>query len=85
MKYAVPSNAGLASEPRAAGRRAAKLLHALNDHVNQFVFDGGPGTIVEDVWQFRTDLIEKLRADGWRVYLSPGDRWQVLPPKPPQA
>ena len=76
--YCTPSNAGLASEPRAAGRRIGRLLDALGTEVNNFVCEGD---IAEDVRQFRISLIEKLRAEGWRIKLNASNKWQVLPPR----
>lgn len=75
-KYCEPWCAGLLSEPRAVGRRIGKLLDSL-DMVNRHVCKG---EITDDAEDFRAKLLEKLRAEGWRI--TAGDtRWKVLPPK----
>ena len=82
MRYAKPLDAGLASEPRAAGRRVARLLHALEDHVTVYIFQTGEARrIARDVQRLKLDIIHLMKAEGWRIYRSPSDRWQVLPPK----
>jgi hypothetical protein len=76
--YVKPCNAGLASESRAVGRRIAKMLDGLGS-LNRFICEG---EIESDCWEFRTALIEKLRASGWRVSMREGsENFQVLPPK----
>ena len=62
--YCRPCKAGLASEGPAVGRRIARLLKALGNEINSFVVDG---QAERDVWQFKVDLIGKLKADGWRI------------------
>jgi hypothetical protein len=75
--YVNPNNAGLASESHAVGRRIAKMLDSLAS-INRWVVEG---PIEQDCWKFRTELVEKLRASGWRVSLKANDNFQVLPPK----
>lgn len=62
--YCQPSEAGLASEGKAVARRLSKLLNALENEINKYVV---AGAIEEDIWQFKTALLDKLRADGWRI------------------
>lgn len=77
-EYCRPWNAGLSSEPRAVGRRLGKLLDALADQINDHIVQG---QITQDCWQFRMKLLDKLKADGWRITI-PHNNYQVLPPKP---
>ena len=79
--YFVPANAGLASEPRAAGRRIAKLLHALETHVNGYI---GDGDLIDEVRALRRHIIDGMKAQGWRVYRGASDHWMVLPPREKQ-
>lgn len=76
--YFTPANAGLCSEPRAAGRRIAKLLHALEDHVNGYI---GEGQLPDECREFKIRIIDGMKAQGWRVYRGASDRWMVLPPR----
>ena len=62
--YCTPWNAGLASETKAVCRRLSRLIDSLNDEINANIAEG---EIVNDVWQFKTKLIEKLRAEGWTI------------------
>lgn len=75
--YCTPHNAGLASEPRAIGRRLGRLLNALATEINGHVVDG---KIADDVWRFRLQLHNRLTADGWRIKAK-ANGWTVLPPK----
>ena len=82
LTYCIPSEAGLASEGPAVGRRIARLLKATCDEVNAFVVDGrGPGTIEHDVYKFRTQMIEKLVSEGWRIKARESGGYSVLVPK----
>ena len=75
-RYCDPIVAGLSSEPAAVGRKLGKLLDAL-DEVNSNICDGA---VVDRVHAMRVELLDKLRAEGWRI--SAGDtKWKVLPPK----
>ena len=76
--YFKPANAGLQSEPRAAGRRIAKLLHALEDHINGYI---GEGELPDELRAFKVRIIDRMRAQGWKVSRTAADRWQVLPPR----
>ncbi len=76
--YFRPLNAGLASEPEAAGRRVAKLLKALDEHVNGYICEG---QIIEDIRTFRLAIMDNLKKQGWRVIVTGMDRYSVLPPK----
>ena len=80
--YAEPLCCGIPSEPRAAGRRIARLLNEI-EMANSFIFkrSGDHNNIVDDCQGFKQDIIARLRADGWRVTITRLDRWQVLPPK----
>ncbi len=77
MRYCEALNAGLPSEPRAAGRRIGRLLDTLDREVNGYIVKG---QIDEDIRSFRNGLISKLEADGWRVKLGQ-KHWSVLPAK----
>lgn len=77
--YAQPTNAGIPSAPAPAGRRAAKLLDAL-DSITWAIFKEGEFT--KDCHNFKIHVIERLKADGWRVSVGSNDNWKVLPPKP---
>lgn len=77
-KYFEPNNAGLNSEPRAAGRRVARLLDTLSTEVNGYICGG---YILEEVRNLRMSIIENMRAQGWRVTVKSNDRYSVLPPK----
>jgi len=75
--YCNPQNAGLASEPQAVRKRLGKLLDALADHINSNIAQGqGPGTISYDLLNFRYELIQKLKADGYEVSC-PGNNMRV--------
>lgn len=76
-KFFMPNEAGLGSWPRAAGRRVAKLLHALED-LNMFVCHG---QILNDLRDLKIHIIDSLQTEGWRVYRNQTDKWQVLPPR----
>ena len=79
MTYCKPWNAGLCSEPRAVGRRLAKLMNALDTEINSNIAEG---ELVEDVRTLRVRMLDKLKAEGWRI-THHGDRgWKVLPPRP---
>lgn len=77
--YAQPTNAGIPSAPAPAGRRAAKLLDALSS-ITWAIFKEGQFT--QECHDFKCHVIERLKADGWRVSVKSNDDWQVLPPKP---
>lgn len=76
--YCVPSEAGLASEGRSVARRLGKLLSALDGQVNAWVIDG---PMVNELWEFKAGLIEKLKADGWRVEAKDAGGYRVLVPR----
>lgn len=78
-KYCTPHNAGLASEPHAVGRAIAKALDAMSN-VNNWLVEAGEGTIENDMWTMRMSIIDKLKAEGWRIS-TPRNRYSVLPPK----
>jgi len=77
LKYVVPHEAGLASEARAVGKRIAELLDGLGN-INTWLVE--PCELVDKCFEFKVDLIEKLKADGWRVSI-PKNNYKVLPPK----
>ena len=77
LTYAVPNEAGLASEAGAVGRRLGKLLDSLGD-VNEWIIERGE--LTEDLWEMKVKLIERLKADGWRISI-PKNSYKVLPPK----
>lgn len=79
--YFKPCNAGLESETGSACRRMAKLLNALSLHVNPFIAEDGEGTVVREIWEFRTQLITKLKDEGWRVTATEHRWMSVLPSK----
>ena len=74
-EYCKPWCAGLASEPRAVGRRLGKLLDAL-DTIDRNSCEGG---VTESAYNLKIEMLDKLRAEGWRI--TANDKWQVLPPK----
>lgn len=77
-RYLVPANAGLASTPRAVGRRAGKLLDALDTLLSTWTATGG---LVEELWRFKAHIIEALNADEWTVRAGEDDRYHVTAPK----
>lgn len=77
LTYAVPHEAGLASEAKAVGKRLGELLDSLGN-MNNFLIEQGEFT--DTCWQFKVNLIEKLKADGWRISI-PNNNYKVLPPK----
>lgn len=79
--YCRPSEAGLASEGRAVARRLGRLLTALGNEINNYVTDGGQGSISEEVWEFKCHLITKLKVDGWRVEAKESGGYKVQLPK----
>lgn len=60
------------------GLRIAKLLHALEDHINGAI---GEGPLTDETRAFKIRIIERMKAQGWRVSRGASDRWQVLPPQ----
>jgi hypothetical protein len=77
-KYCEPLNAGLYSETAHVCKRLGKLLDALetitHNHVN--------GTIADDLSNFRRDIIDNLKAQGYDVSINPRtDNWKVKAPK----
>ena len=76
--YCKPYNAGLASETPAVEKRLARLLDALSDEINSNICErhNGASNIVDDVYNFKLLLLEKLRADGWEARV-PGNRFRV--------
>lgn len=76
LTYCVPNEAGLASEARAVGRRLGALLDALGD-VNEWIIERGE--LTEELWNAKVRLIERLKADGWRITI-PKNNYKVLPP-----
>jgi hypothetical protein len=79
--YCRPSEAGKASEGGNVARRLAKLLDSLSDQINGWVVEGNSNTILEDLWKFRTELIAKLEADGWRLESKENGGWKVRTPE----
>lgn len=77
LTYAIPHEAGLASEARAVGRRLAELLDGLGN-VNNFIIE--QGELTDKLWQLKVELIDKLKADGWRISI-PKNNYKVLPPR----
>lgn len=77
LTYAKPHEAGLASEAKAVGRRLGELLDGLSN-VNEWVIERG--ILTDALWQFKSQLLDKLKADGWRITI-PKNKYKVLPPK----
>jgi hypothetical protein len=75
-RYCEPQEAGFCSEARAVGRRIARLLDAMGD-VNTWIVEG---QIADDCRDFRIQVIDRLRAEGWRISI-PAEHYRVLPPK----
>lgn len=71
-----PWEAGLASEASAVGRRLGELLTALDNVDSNIV----KGTLPNDLREFRLNLHERLKAEGWRI-TAKQHGWKVLPPK----
>jgi len=76
--YCKPSEAGLASEGRAVARRLSRLLTSLGNEINNFVVSGD---IEREVWEFKCQLITRLKADGWRVEANEREGYTVRLPK----
>ena len=70
-----PWCAGLASEPRAVGKRLGELLTALGRIDSNIV----KGSLANELWKTRIALHERLKAEGWRITAT-RDGWKVLPP-----
>lgn len=79
--YCKPLNAGLASETGAVCRRLAKLFEAIDEHINQLVVEG---QILEDLHEFRYQLCQRLRAEGWTMSYSGTDKLRVRQPGHPK-
>jgi len=77
LEYVIPHEAGLASEAKTIGKRLGELLDGL-DSINTWVVE--QGELVEKCYQFKVELIDKLKADGWRISI-PNNNYKVLPPK----
>ena len=75
--YCKPWNAGLASETPAVCRRLGRLLTALDTEINSNICEG---KIVNDLWNFRCDLVAKLEAEGWTMSYNGGNRLKVRAP-----
>lgn len=80
MAYVIPTNAGLASEPRAVGRRIGRLLDDI-DSLNTWAIIDDTAGIRTDLYNFKYRILDMLHAEGWRVTVNARDKWQVLPPK----
>ena len=78
VDYVQPCNAGLQSEPRAVGRRIARMLDSNSELINRFICTG---PIEQACYEFRQRVIADLEASGWRVKINARYRFQVLPPK----
>jgi len=77
--YCKPWEAGLASEAQAVAKRIGELYDAL-DTINANLMDAGPGTLVDDCWEFKMRVRDKLEAEGWRFKVGRGDKWRAIPP-----
>lgn len=75
--YCKPWNAGLASETGAVCRRLGRLLTALDCEITTNVVEG---KIVDEIRDFRYQLITRLEAEGWSVSYDGGDRVKVRAP-----
>lgn len=74
----IPAEAGLASEARAVGRRIADFLN----NCERFSWAIANGKLIGDIQRFRMDVIDRLRAEGWRISVDLiSDKWLVLPPE----
>lgn len=76
--YFKPLNAGIPSETGAACKRVARLLQSLETEVNGYICEG---QITEDLRALKLKILDGLKAEGWRVKLTPSDKWSVLPPR----
>ena len=74
--YIIPHDTGTASSPHAVARRLTRFLKAM-EYLNTFVVDG---QIIDDLYNFRLNLLDRLAAVGWRVQLK-DSYWKILPPK----
>ena len=77
MDYCKPWNAGLASETGAVCRRIGRLLTALDTEINSNICGGN---IVEDLRNFRYQLIQRLERDGWTLSYDGGNHMKVRQP-----
>ena len=75
--YCKPWNSGLASETSAVCRRLGRLFDSLADEINSNIAEG---QIVEDVYNFRYELLQKLRAAGWTFSYGNGNKLKVRDP-----
>lgn len=89
--YCVPLGAGLCSYPSSVGHRLGRLMTSLEQEINNAIVappevngalpSGTEDNILTDVAKLKRTMLERLRADGWRVdYLENHHRWRVLPP-----
>ena len=76
-RYVIPGESGLFSTSAAVGRRIGKVLDSL-ETLSWAVCEG---EITDDTRNLKAKMIDRLRAEGWRVSINGRDRWQVLPPK----
>lgn len=78
MSYFIPKNAGIPSEPKEAGKRVAKLLNALDSHVNEYIAEGA---LIEELRTFRNRILAEMRREGWQIRNTEARGWQVSPTK----
>jgi len=64
QRYCKPWNAGLASETSSVEKRISRLLEALSVEINSNLVQGD---IVDDIYNFRVALWQKLKRDGWEI------------------
>ncbi len=50
----------------------------LEDHINGYI---GEGPLTDETRAFKIRIIERMKAQGWRVSRGSSGRWQVLPPR----
>jgi hypothetical protein len=75
--YCKPWNAGLASETGSVCRRIGRLMTALDTEIDSNIVQGD---IVNDIREFRYQLMCKLEAEGWSMSYDGGNRLKVRAP-----
>ena len=76
LTYCIPEEVGLASEGSAVAKRLGRLLTALGNEINGYICQG---PIHESVRELRIQIIDKLKAEGWRVKATDNGYRVLLP------
>lgn len=78
MTQVIPKEAGILSEAREVGKRWAELLTQMEITASNWVQNG---ELMEYIDRVRSNVLGRLRSEGWRCHVKTNSKWSVLPPK----